>query len=180
MSYPTIPDINPTICLTKEDSLNLLLASIAHEEMSISKLMDAERCKLMSVVNDYKCRRYDRQAIQDILAVNKSVDDNMKNMVKLQLLLHYKMGDVKELMSHRHTCTKSCTTTCTHTHTCSRTSSCTNTHTVTCTKAPCPDTANAINTRKICFKNKPGGNRMQCAVLAAALGIICTCKIARR
>ena len=40
MSMPKIPNITPRINITLEDSVNLLLTSIAMEEISLSKFMD--------------------------------------------------------------------------------------------------------------------------------------------
>ena len=41
MSFPTIPDITPDIDIDFCDAVNLLLSSIALEEISLSRLMDA-------------------------------------------------------------------------------------------------------------------------------------------
>jgi len=43
MSFPNIPDINPDIDITLEDSINLLLMSVALEEISLSELISAEK-----------------------------------------------------------------------------------------------------------------------------------------
>ena len=45
MSFPNIPDIDPYINITFEDAVNLLLTSIAMEEMSLSRLMEELGCK---------------------------------------------------------------------------------------------------------------------------------------
>jgi argininosuccinate lyase len=37
MSFPNVPDINPCIDIKQEDAVNLLLTSIAMEEMSLSE-----------------------------------------------------------------------------------------------------------------------------------------------
>lgn len=55
MSMPNIPDICPEICINREDSINLLLASIALEEFSLADLIEAESKKIKAVlgVDDY-------------------------------------------------------------------------------------------------------------------------------
>lgn len=157
MSFPNIPDINPYINIKFEDSINLLLTSIAMEELSLSKLMDAETNKILCVLND--CKPHDcknehcgccgscskSNTLQDALEINKSVDDMIKNMIKLQMLLQFKFDNIKEILP----CTSSTTTTstststtstCTRTTTTKTTSSTTTTHTTTCTTSTCSTT----------------------------------------
>jgi len=113
VSFPKIPDMTPYIDISFEDSINLLLSSIAMEEMSLSKLMDAETCKILHVLKDCGCKN----SMQDALKVNKSVDSTIKNMIKLQMLLQFKLEDVKELIPT--TTTTTTTTWSTTTTTCS-------------------------------------------------------------
>ncbi|WP_308018482.1 hypothetical protein [Bacillus sp. SRB3LM] len=42
MSQPNMPNITPNISLTRDDVVNLLLASIALEEMGLSHIINAE------------------------------------------------------------------------------------------------------------------------------------------
>lgn len=112
MSFPKIPDIDPCINLNFEDAVNLLLSSIALEEVSISKLIDAETCKILSVVNNC-CSKP-----KDILDINKSVDNTIQNMIKLQMLLQFKLEKVKEMLPKK--CPVPCTEekcSCNHTET---------------------------------------------------------------
>ncbi|MGR6008320.1 hypothetical protein ACT7CZ_05390 [Bacillus cereus] len=46
MSLPNIPDIEPHITLTREEVINLLLSSIAMEEIGLSHLINAEAEKI--------------------------------------------------------------------------------------------------------------------------------------
>jgi len=143
MSFPNIPDINPYINLKLEDSINLLLISIALEEISLSKLMDAETDKILFVLDE--CSQKD-SALQDAIAVNKSVDNTLKNMIKLQMLLQFKLENVTELLptttttSTTTTSTTTSTTTTTRTTTTKSTSTTTTTHTTTCTTSTCSTT----------------------------------------
>ncbi|MEG2000960.1 MAG: hypothetical protein RR053_06180 [Evtepia sp.] len=116
MSFPNIPDITPDINITLEDSVNLLLASIAMEEMSLSKLMDAETAKILCVLKD--CRR-DGAILPDAIEINQSVNSTIQNMIKLQMLLQFKLEKVQTMIPG------SSTTTCTTT-TCTSTTYCTN------------------------------------------------------
>lgn len=118
MSFPNIPDITPEISITFEDSINLLLSSIALEEISLSKLMDAEKDKILYVLKE--CKHKD-SALKDAIDINKSVDDTMKTLIKMQMLLQFKLENVIEILP----CTTTMSTT-THTTT-STTSTCSTT-----------------------------------------------------
>lgn len=95
MSMPNIPDITPEINITLEGAVNLLLKSIAEEEISMSKLMEAEKDKILYVLNEYKNNKAEAG---DILAINDSVDKTIKDLIKMQMLLQFKLDSVKNLI----------------------------------------------------------------------------------
>ena len=66
MSMPNIPDIKPDIDLSIHDTINLLLASIALEELSIAHIMNAEGEKIQEIIK-YKCN-----SLEDLLEIDKS------------------------------------------------------------------------------------------------------------
>ena len=153
MSFPNIPDIDPKINICFGDAINLLLTSVAMEEMSLSKLIDAETKKLLCVLKDLGCCEAENAGvmIRDTLDINRSIDGMIKNISKLQMLLQYKLDNIKEILPCTTTCSTTtatsttCTTTCTRTTT-TKTSSCsTTTHTTTCTTSTCSTT-----TKRVC------------------------------
>jgi hypothetical protein len=70
MSMPKIPDINPNICLHFGDVINLLLASIALEEIALANVINAESEKLCVTLHnlDECC------CIKDLISLNESVE----------------------------------------------------------------------------------------------------------
>lgn len=98
---PNIPDITPDIDLSLEEAVNLLLTSIAMEEISLSKLMDAESEKINYVAKRQDCGRCNTD---DLLSVNDSVNATMINMIKLQMLLQFKLEKVEKLLPPKTPC----------------------------------------------------------------------------
>ncbi|WP_340024819.1 hypothetical protein MHI24_06755 [Paenibacillus sp. FSL K6-1096] len=50
MSNPNIPNISPTVTLTRDDVINLLLSSIAMEELALAHIINAEGEKIQFVL----------------------------------------------------------------------------------------------------------------------------------
>lgn len=96
MPFTYKPGSEPCIGVTREDAVRLLLTSIAEEEASLSKLMDAERNNILYTVNRYRQRKTD---LREIYTLNKSVDTAIKNMMKYQMLLQIKLDSVKEMLA---------------------------------------------------------------------------------
>lgn len=88
MSFPGTPDIN----INFEEAVDFLLISIALEGISISKLIDAETRKVLKAFcgGDF--------ALNDALAINKSVEGIMQKLAKLQMLLQFKLEKARELI----------------------------------------------------------------------------------
>ncbi|MGL5411376.1 hypothetical protein [Cetobacterium sp.] len=112
MSLPNIPNINPDIDLEMEDSIKLLLNSIAMEEIGLSHILNAEGEKLQCIIKKMEsnlndCVNYDPcnskcdcdrvRSSEILLAFNNSVNETIKNVFRSQTLLQLKLEDVKEL-----------------------------------------------------------------------------------
>lgn len=138
MSLPNIPDITPQIDLKREDMVNLLLASVALEEIGMGHLLNAEAEKLQKVIQPAACGE---SHLQNLLQLNESVERTVNALNRMQMLLQAKMENILQLVppksSCTHTATGTCTSTHTHTSTCTATGtttgSCTHTSTGTCT-----------------------------------------------
>lgn len=91
MSMPNIPDIKPEIILKRKEVINLLLTSIALEEIGLSHIINAEAEKLQHVLKD-RCL-----TINEALLINSSVDRMMRNIISNQMLLTFKLSDIMKL-----------------------------------------------------------------------------------
>ncbi|MBP1969342.1 hypothetical protein J2Z83_001446 [Virgibacillus natechei] len=97
MSQSNIPDINPDITLNREDVINLLLASIAMEELSLAHIVNAEGEKLQYVLGTIP--GLDEAAtLDEILQVNDNVQDMLSTVIKKELLLDNKLNQVTKII----------------------------------------------------------------------------------
>lgn len=94
MSLPNIPNITPIITLTRQDSITLLLSSIALEEIALSHILNAEGEKIQRLLQN------EAVTLDDMLQVNRSVERTLRNIIKNQMLLQMKLEDVLDL-EHR-------------------------------------------------------------------------------
>ncbi len=87
MSLPNIPDINPKFNLKRKDVINLLLASIAMEEIALSHILNAEGEKIQKVLEHHP-------TIDEMLKVNRSVEKVIRAVIKKEMLLQFKLEDI--------------------------------------------------------------------------------------
>jgi hypothetical protein len=93
MSMPTIPNIKPEIEISFEETVKLLLASIALEEISLSHIMNAEAEKIQEVM---KCTGSNK--FNDLVSIDKSVERVLRAIIKKEILLEFKFENILDLM----------------------------------------------------------------------------------
>lgn len=93
MSMPKIPDITPKIEITREQTINLLLASIALEELGLAHIINAEGEKIQEVIEKRHCKN-----VEDLLRVNESVRKTLETVIKKEMLLQFKLENVMEII----------------------------------------------------------------------------------
>ncbi|NLJ90181.1 MAG: hypothetical protein GX323_04700 [Clostridiales bacterium] len=98
MSMPNIPNIKPDIELSICDTINLLLASIALEEISISHILNAEAEKIQEVIK-FKCN-----SLEDLLEIDASVESMLKTIIQKEFLLQNKFENVLKLIETTRYC----------------------------------------------------------------------------
>lgn len=95
MSYPNIPDVNPEITIDREQVINILLASIALEELGLSHIINAEGEKIQYVLGTLDgIEIQETVTIDDILEINNSVERTLRDVLKNQMLLQFKLEDI--------------------------------------------------------------------------------------
>ena len=95
MSMPQIPDINSDI--TRKTAINSIIMSISMEEMAIAHILNAEGEKLQYVLGTLEGRDPGEITLCDILAVNKSIQETLKEARKTERLLQFKLEEAREL-----------------------------------------------------------------------------------
>lgn len=92
---PNIPNITPIIDIDREDSINMLLASIALEEMGLAHIINAEGEKIQYLLNSDVHKLASPAEIKDI---NLGVERVIRETMKLQMLLQEKLESVTRLI----------------------------------------------------------------------------------
>ncbi len=98
MSMPNIPNIDPDINITVDQCYALLIASIAMEELAQSHIINAEAEKIQYILGTLDGQRPPAPpTIAQLLAVDDSVCMTMRNVIKNQMLLGFKLEDAMDL-----------------------------------------------------------------------------------
>ncbi|NBI29968.1 hypothetical protein [Chengkuizengella marina] len=96
MTLPNFPNFDPKITVDREKAIDLLLTSIAMEEVGLSHIVNAEGEKIQAVVESFK--QSDHSDITNLVYINTNVADTLKRVIQKQILLDFKLDDVKELI----------------------------------------------------------------------------------
>ncbi len=99
MSFPTIPTITPSISINRTQVINLLLASIALEELGLSHIINAEAEKLQAVLGTLPALSVKATSISGLLSVNREVRRTLQTIIKNQMLLQFKLEDIMDIFS---------------------------------------------------------------------------------
>ena len=97
MSMPSFPEIDPEI--TCDRALNMILASIAMEELALSHIINAEGEKLQYVLGTLETNRGKKYDIDEVLKINQSVASLLDSVSHNQMLLKNKMDKAIHALS---------------------------------------------------------------------------------
>ena len=90
MSLPSLPAINPS--LTRDEAINLILSSIALEELGLSHIINAEGEKLQFVLGTLPGLSGEPVTVDNVLAANEQVRDVLGDTVINQMFLNEKLN----------------------------------------------------------------------------------------
>ncbi|MED1915376.1 hypothetical protein P4V64_08690 [Bacillus thuringiensis] len=99
MSQANIPNITPTITVTRDDAINLLLTSIAIEELSLGHIIYAEAEKLQYAIGTLPGLTVPA-SVSDLLLVNASVRQTLQDVAKKDMLLQSKLDNILSVPSN--------------------------------------------------------------------------------
>ncbi|MDF9506798.1 collagen-like protein [Bacillus cereus] len=93
MSQANIPNITPTVTLSRTESLDLIIASIALEELALAHILNAEAEKIQYVLGTLPGLS-PAATVSNILAVNESVNSVLQTATQKQMYLQNKLKEV--------------------------------------------------------------------------------------
>lgn len=88
--------------VSREEAINILLASIAAEELGLAHIINAEGQKIEKAISS--CGD-----IVKLLKIDESVNDTLKTIIKKEIILQFKLENVLDLikLSKHHHCSHS-------------------------------------------------------------------------
>ncbi|MEW9139372.1 hypothetical protein ACQGSH_23130 [Bacillus wiedmannii] len=100
MSQANIPNITPTISITAGQSISLILASIALEELALAHIINSEAEKIQFLLGTLDTGvTPPPTTLPDLLTLNNSVRQTLQTVVKQEMLLQFKLENVLDLVS---------------------------------------------------------------------------------
>lgn len=88
MSLPNVPNITSFNSVNRNDAINLLLASVAMEEMGLSHVLNAEGEKLQYFLKSKP------KGLGEYLTISDSVNQTLRTIVKSQIMLQLQLEDI--------------------------------------------------------------------------------------
>lgn len=147
MSFPTIPNVTPSINLSCDQVVNLLLASIAFEELGLAHLINSEAEKIQFVLGTLPGQTTSvPPTFGNLISINRSVESMLRTIVKQQMLLQFKLEDVLDITCSTTTSSSTTTTTTTTTTTATETTTTTTETTTTTTETTTTTTESSTTT----------------------------------
>lgn len=97
MSQPKFPARTD---ITRDDALNMILTSIAMEELGLSHIINAEGEKLQYILGTLPCSEGTGAAVDQVLEVNESITRLLDSVMQNQIFLKGKMEKVLDSIEY--------------------------------------------------------------------------------
>jgi len=101
MSLPNVPNINPEITLKRDEAINLLLTSIAMEEIGVSHILNAEGEKIQYTLSQ-------NPSLDELKGLNKGTERLLQNLIKKEILQQFKLENILDMDQERHSLDEDC------------------------------------------------------------------------
>ncbi|MFD1065856.1 hypothetical protein [Oceanobacillus locisalsi] len=98
MSQSNIPNITPEISIDRDDVINLLLASVALEELGLAHIINAEGEKIQYALGTLSTSPESMLELNDLIDINESVQSTLDTVLKKELLLQTKLKNILEII----------------------------------------------------------------------------------
>ena len=97
MSFPNIPQVTPTISINRTQVVNLLLASVAFEELGLAHIINSEAEKLQAALGTLPGLSVTVPSFNALLSINREVRRTLQTALKSQMLLQFKLEDILDI-----------------------------------------------------------------------------------
>lgn len=98
MSQANIPNITPEISIDRDDVINLLLASIALEELGLAHIINAEGEKIQYALGTLITSPAPVLEIDNLIDINESVQSTLEMVLKKEMLLQTKLKNIMDII----------------------------------------------------------------------------------
>ena len=100
MSQANIPNITPTIAVTPGQSISLIVASIALEELALAHIINSEAEKIQFLLGTLDTGVTPPPVtLPNLLTLNNSVRQTLQTVIKQEMLLQFKLENVLDFVS---------------------------------------------------------------------------------
>lgn len=92
MSFPQLP----TMDISKDQAINVILASIGFEELALAHIINAEAEKIQSVLGTLVGQSVKNPTVSELERIDRSVGRVLRNVIKKEMLLQFKLETVAD------------------------------------------------------------------------------------
>ncbi len=104
MTFPNISNISTEIKINREKSFNLLLASVAFEQLGLSNIINAEVEKLQYILDIFENNQQQEiLTVRELIQINTTTRKLFRTVINSHILLQLKLEDVLDKITSKTT-----------------------------------------------------------------------------